>query len=608
MKKKVLVVVLFMAGFFAVKGQSLENAKKMFTYERFKNAKEELEKIVTATPNNAEAQYWLVQTLLQMGDKVSARTVANTALNASGNNPLALIAVGQVDLFENKKQEARNRFEAAISAADKKSKASILNAVGRAHGLVGISQSDPDYGIEKLKEAAKLDPKNADILVNMGNNYRRKLDGGNAVGSYLSAVALDPRNATAFYRMGQVYQTQDNCQFLKENYLNATNADPNYMPAWRELFEVYGSKESTCFNIAEAKNYLDKYLASSDPGLESDKIRMKFCYFNGDFNCAIAEADKMIATYGESADMEVLFYKAYIYKDMGDSIKATAAFDNYFAKEKDITKIGYRVYYRAAEVAAKILGNEKKSIGLYQKSIDAQPDAKLNLLAFAKIADIYDTKLKDYLNAALWYKKIIDNKEVPSASNYFSAGVAYYRANDFANGAQIFNTYADKYPTDYRGNFWAARNYAQMDTTNLGLAVPSYEKYVVIATPDSVKLKSGLVEAYRYLIAHYASKGNKDAAKGYLTKLKSLDPTNADIPTLESIINSGKQPTPTKQATPTPKPTSTPVKAGTTPATKPGTVASTTVKPPVKPPVKPVIKPATTVVKAPVKPIAVKKN
>jgi tetratricopeptide (TPR) repeat protein len=591
--KRTIIVGLFLVGlgFNQANAQTVESAKKLFVYEKFASAKAELQKIIAATPNNADANYWLVQTLLQLNDRAGARAAANAGLAATNNSPLMQVAQGSVDLFEDNKAGAKIKFESAITASDKKSLASIYNAIGKAHGSVGFSQSEPDYAIEKLNLALQKEPKNAEILINIGDCYRRKLDGGgNAVSNYMKANVLDPNNALAYYRQGQIYQTQDNCGPMEQNYLMATQKDPNFMPAWRELYDVYVSKESQCYSLDKAKNYLDKYTATAEQGIDLDKIKMKFCYSNNDYACAIAETNKIIEKYGETADIDLLRYKAYILRDMGDSINANAAFDNYFAKQ-DPAKVGYRVYIRAAEVAMKVAGSEAKAIELYNKSINAQPDSKLNVPAMSAIANYY-YKAKDYANAANWFKKLIDISEKPSSTNLFYATVAYYNASNYTEGAKMGDMYAEKYPADYRGSLWSARNNAQLDTTfTLGLAVPSYEKCVTVAETDIVKNKAPLVEATKYLTAYYGgTKNDKIIAKTYLDKLKLVDSTNASIPELESLITNGKAAPKVKTPT-TPTPSTGTPKTTVPPATKP-VVKPTTTKPGTVAVIKPVAKPA----------------
>jgi tetratricopeptide (TPR) repeat protein len=608
MKKKVFLGLVFVSGLLSttVFAQSIDNAKKMFYYERYKSAKADLEKLVAADAKNVEASYWLVQTLLAEGKKADAKKVAAAAVAANSANPLALVAVGHVELADNNKTDAKSRFETAISLADKKSLVNVLSAIGRANGSVGLRQSEPDYGIEKLKLALQKEPNNAEVYMLLGDNYRRKLDGGNAVDNYESALQKDAKLAKAAHRIGQIYKTQDNCAPMKAAFTNATNIDPNFMPAWRELYDSYANNESQCFNLADAKTYFDRYYASTDQGIETDMLKMSFAYFSKDFTGALTEANAITTKYGEDANVDMYTWKAYIQNQMGDSISAKNNLTTYFAKQTDASLINPALYQTAGAIFAKVAGEEKNAELYYNKFIDATESVAKKSSVINRVATMYYTK-NDFVNAAKWYKRLIETKQNPSAVDYFYAGYSAYNSQDFNGSATIFNTYATKYPTDWRGNYWAGRSYAVLDSTMAqGLAIPSYEKFFPIAQADSVASKNSAIDALKYVFIYYMGvKKDKATAKSYLDKLKVVDPTNAQIPEFESYLSGTKQATtPTKGTTvpktgtntgtkPTSGGTSTttkPVTTTTVTKTPPKTATKTPVKAPVKAPAKPPVK------------------
>ncbi len=577
MKKKVFLGLVLVSGLLAtnVFAQNIDNAKKMFYYERYKSAKADLEKLVAADAKNAEASYWLVQTLLAEGKKVDAKKVATAAVAANSASPLALVAVGHVELADNNKTDAKSRFETAISLADKKSLVSVLTAIGRANGSVGLRQSEPDYGIEKLKLALQKEPNNAEAFMLIGDNYRRKLDGGNAVDNYESALQRDPKLAKAAYRIGQIYKTQDNCAPMKAAFINATNIDANFMPAWRELYDSYANNESQCFNLADAKTYFDKYYTSTDQGIETDMLKMSFAYFSKDFSGALTEANAITTKYGDDANIDMYTWKAYIQNQMGDSISAKNNMLTYFAKQKDTSLINPALYQTAGAIFAKVPGEEKNAEMYYEKYINSIENIAKKAGVLNRVATMYYGK-NDFINAAKWYKRLIDTKQTPSATDYFYAGYSAYNAQDFNASAAVFNTYATKYPTDWRGNYWAGRSLAIIDSTMAqGLAIPSYEKFFPIAEADSVSSRNSRIDALRYVFIYYIGvKNDKTNAKIYLDKLKAVDPTNAQIPEFDKYMTGAKPATTPRSTTTTPKTGTTTPKTGTT-GTKPTTTGGT---------------------------------
>jgi tetratricopeptide (TPR) repeat protein len=592
MKKTLLTVsIVALLGLNNLSAQSVDNAKKMYYYERFITAKTELEKIVAANPNNEEANYWLILSNLRLAKIADARNIATKALASTNNSPLIQVAAGHVDLQDGKKQDAKLKFEAAVTASNKKNLVNTLTAIGRANASVKAELSDADYALEKVNQALAKDPKNGDLKIIMGDLYRKKIDGGNAVKSYMEATYLPGTNiALANYRIGSVYLTQDNCEAIKQYYQAAIAADGNFMPALRDIFDVYCDSESGCYNMAEGRTYLDRYVASVDQGLDADKIKMRFYYYNKEYAKAIQEVDNAFAKYGD-VDITLHKFKGNIYRLMNDSINALNAYETYLAKETNTELLTASFYKQMGEVASKVVGKETTALSYYSKAVELEkeplPASKIMLSIIA-----FYNKQKDYKNAALWYNKFLEVKPKPTNVDLFNANVANYRAENFSQGEAIAKKYTEQYPDDWRGPFWTARHQAQQDSTGtLGLAVPAYEQFALIAEKDAVRNKSNLVEAYRYLISQYVSnKNNKAIAQGYLEKLKSLDPTNVDLPTLESMVTGRPVP---KPATPAPSNAPAPIKTPTKTTTAPKTGSKAAVPTPTK--ASAAAKPATTV-------------
>ncbi len=95
--------------------QSLDEGKKFLYYERYNSAKDIFGKLVNANPGNVDAAYWLGQTYIAMEDTAAAKATYQKALQANPNAPLLMVGMGQIELMENKTNDARNRFETAIS-------------------------------------------------------------------------------------------------------------------------------------------------------------------------------------------------------------------------------------------------------------------------------------------------------------------------------------------------------------------------------------------------------------------------------------------------------------------------------------------------------------
>ncbi len=226
------LTTLFFAILFAgnsLFAQSLDDAKKSLYYGRTTSTKQTLDKLVAANPKNAEAIYWLGQTLLGAEDVTGAQKVYQDALTGGINDPWIWVGMGHVELLQGKKDAARQRFEAAITATTEKKRREnvenpdILNAIGRANADGPANVGDPAYAIEKLKRAAALKPTDPDVLVNLGINYLKlgPDQGGNAYEAFTNANKIDPKFARGSYRLGKIFQSQGNTEKFLATILNA---------------------------------------------------------------------------------------------------------------------------------------------------------------------------------------------------------------------------------------------------------------------------------------------------------------------------------------------------------------------------------------------------
>ena len=110
MKRSLSLLVAFVMGSTLLFAQSVEQGKKFYYYERYKSAKDALESVLSANPNNIDAVYWLGQTLIAQKDSVGAKNLYQKLLQQNGNAPLVLVGMGQIELMEGKVNDARQRF------------------------------------------------------------------------------------------------------------------------------------------------------------------------------------------------------------------------------------------------------------------------------------------------------------------------------------------------------------------------------------------------------------------------------------------------------------------------------------------------------------------
>ncbi|NBO58820.1 MAG: hypothetical protein EBU73_07815 [Chitinophagia bacterium] len=521
MKMRIVIAALFFTS--AVAAQTLQDARKLLLSQRYRTAKETMEKVLAAAPTSPEAIYWLAQVNFESKNPAAAKDVLRKGMEgANGSNPLLLVAMGQAELTEKKVNDAKQRFETAISLSKAKD-ANILVAIGKANLEDG---GDYAYGIEKLKLATTLKNFNDPMaFVYMGDLYRKLMDGGGAVSSYENALLKDPKSAVAKYKIGKVYLTQGNEQ--KDIFLAKLNGavadDPTFAPALYELYVYYFFRD-----VVKATDYFNKYKANADPGPALDYEEASLQFAAGDFKNAIVKSDALLTAQGEKADARLYRLKAYSYDKLNDSAKALSFLETFFQKATADQLIPEN-YYVAAVNAAKMKSDPAKVDDYFMKAINADT-AINNKLDYAKKAADFYKKTANTAKSALWLTKVLQLNPKTSKVDLYNAGFENFKAGEFRKADSIFTVYKTNFPTEVYGHYWSFRSLSVVDSTmEQGLAIPDCEKFISIAEADKAKNKSTLITAYGYL-AGYTANIKKDLAlaSSYLDKIIEIDPNNQD--------------------------------------------------------------------------------
>jgi len=524
--------------------QSIDDGKKFLNYERYTSAQNVFSKLVAANPNDIEAVYWLGQTYIENTDNpdtAAAKALYQKALQANPNTPLLMVGMGEISLMEGQKEDARNKFEAAMSIPKKKDLPEIQEAVGRAN--VDTKSGDPVYAIGLLNQAADKDKKNVEVQILLGDAYRKMIDGANATTSYTNALAIDPRSARANFMIGRIYETQGYGQepiYMK--YYNAAIAsDPNFAPVYYWLYNYYYERD-----VNNSREYLNKYIAVADPDSKNCYAEASLLYVSRLYQQAIAKSDECISTGGTKVYPNVYGLKAYSYDKLGDSINAKKYFDEFFAKVNP-DKIGPNDYATYGKVLLKIPAKDSLDkahndslASIYIGKAVALDTVPANKLDYIKSTAESLIASKNYADAGKWYTKVLKLKPDYGKIDLYYAGYNDYRGGAYSNADSIFGLYTQKYPEDIFGWYMKAHSQEGIDSTGInGLAKPSYEKVISIAdtSADKDKVKANEITAYRYMVAyHYNVKHNKDSALYFNSKILQLDPNDTQAQTNDKAL------------------------------------------------------------------------
>lgn len=539
----ILITVLFAADLSYA--QSIEDGKKFLYYEKFISAKNVFQQLVNANPANEEAVYWLGQTFIEQEedkDIEGAKAVYQKGLATNPNSALLNAGMGHLELLEGKTQQARSRFESAISLSGGKN-IMVLDAIGFANGDFYSKNGDGAYAVEKLKQATSLkgfkDPR---VLCNLGDAYRKLQDGGNAQLSYEAALAIDPKYARAKYRIGRIYQSQGRSQesIYLQYYNEAIALDPNYAPVYFNLHQYYYETD-----VVKSSAYLEKYLAakgSDETNACFLSAQMKFAQglfaetVTASESCVAASPNPYPNLFGLIAYAH--FKIAEKSEKEGDSTRAIAAygyskiaFDKYFQKQKQ-AKLGPRDYFTYATVLMKFPGNEALA-GSFMEQAVQQDSTEIGKVTMLKAVAASYEKSKQFAEAGEWYKKILNIKKAPSKTDIFNAANSFYRIGQFTQSADLYNLYIQKFPDDAFGYYMVGKSFWGIDTVmKYGLANNSFAKAIEVgeAYPDKAKIIAQLMGSYKYMFAYSVNiLKNKELALSYADKALAIDPNDAEM-------------------------------------------------------------------------------
>ncbi|HEX6335242.1 MAG TPA: tetratricopeptide repeat protein, partial [Flavisolibacter sp.] len=518
---------------------SVQEGVNNFYAERYQSARTVFEKLTNANPNNMDATYWLGQTYIATGDIRAARNVYEKALAANGNAPLILVGMGHVELLEGKTGEARQRFDAAISFSRGKKgfDPNVLNAVGRANVNAFTDQKkygDLDYAIEKLTLASQQAPNNPEIFLNLGNAYRKKHKGGEAVQAYRRAGNFAP----AMYRTAMIYQTQTqygqgNWDAVIENLNNAIAADQRFAPAYEQLY-YYNLLYKKDFTKAE--NYANKYISNSDPSIDNEYLKAQTDFVQNKFNEAIEIGKKIITQTNNNARPRVYRLLAYSYMGAKDTATACQYSNQFFEKagEDDILAKDYILH---AQACAK--GNPDMIRADVEKAVNMEKELASQaamLTEFIKTAREANQKVLEGELRLMSYQLRGERASKEELISYVA--VPLYLGGAYKKADSVARVYATLAPDSIYGFYWSALALSRIDSTmEQGLAIPQFEKALQVALTDKVRFRSQGLQSASTLAAYYNNiRKDKETAIGYLQKGLEFDPNNANLKNFLNIL------------------------------------------------------------------------
>ncbi len=507
----------------AALAQSIEDGVKQFSYENYETAKS----IFAKDSQNPLAVYWLGQTMLRQ--KLSTQEVRNLYTNALAQNPkseILQIGLSHLDVLDDNLNQAK---ATQINLLKNSKDMDLYAAAARAQ--LWNKKGDPDFAIQFLNKAMEVNKKkDENIPILLALAYLKKQNTSDATVALIKANDMDSYNAEPLLMRARMYNNKsnpDNEQRFLEYTFQAINKDPNFAPAYYDLFYYYYDKDKD-----KARNYFLKYqnLAEKSPELEYVTANVNFNL--GDYSKAIELSQQAIIKYGEKINPK--FYKvlAHSYLNTNNFTEANKYLTEYLSKV-DKAEINYGDYMEIAKIANQL--NDEPTITtmlnnalqLCNNNGERYNVAQLGISIYKPKVDANDkdeTKVIPYrTELAKWYEINYYNHHNPTNVDLYNFGLQNYYLKNWIKTNEAFTQYAQKYPTQVQGFFFAGMANGKYGLNDLAKADENFKKVVEIGMADAANNKFFLNQALLNL-ADMSS--DKIKIKEYANQILSYDPEN----------------------------------------------------------------------------------
>lgn len=533
--KKAISLVAFIFGAYILSAQSLESAIKKSNNDQLDAATSEFLQLLKTNPDKGEIYFYLGENYFKKGISDSALYYYQKGIEKNPTYPLNYVGYGKILWYQGKTEDAKAQFFKANSISQNKN-AEVFRKMAEVY--INAPQKNLNEAIELINKAMKLDPKNPQNYILMGDALLEKnpTDGSPAIKQYQEAIKLNPQSAIGLLRIGKLYERARNYQLAVENYEKAISVEPNYAPAYRELAELYhkANKDNKAIEMYQ------KYLQLNNT-TEARYRYASFLFDKKDYEEAIKEMEALKSQGFDNPYVNRIL--AYSYYELGDKKDKDAYTKGLNYINKFFEKAGNNFKYLPSDYKYKallLLKNNQDSLAQQEINKAIEMDSTLKNELYKEVAKTF-LKNKKYTLAANYFDKI--NPNSMDNQDWFEAGRAYYFNKQFDKADTAFGNVIAKLPNFDLTYIWKGRTKANLDPKNeKWLAFPYYDKYLSLVKPEERNTpakKNNVIEACEYLGYYYMAQKNKNKATEYFTIIKELDPNNAKA---QAFFKSSSQP------------------------------------------------------------------
>lgn len=536
MKSFIAAGCLFFWTYFitGLNAQTTEDGLKFLANENYKAAMDVFDKLIVSQPKVYIHYYYKGEVYSALGNENAARASYLKGLEISSKCDECHTGLGRLDLNAGKTMEATKHLETALKGNSKN--ANIQALVGRAY--LYADKPMPEMALSYLEKARDLDPKQSKYWIYLGDAYQLKGDLGQAMTSFETAVEKNKKDPETYVKMARIWADGKNLDLATQSLESAIKQDSSYAIAYKELYEMYIRARK----LDKVIPVLDRYIALSGSDVDAKVRLVKFlCYQAKDYNRAITEGKKILENYPNQ--YTVYRWLAWSYYENGEfnrSLESSQQLLVNFETDTSVSKKLYPSDYEYAGNAALKLKMADSADVYFLKVIALQPERELDITGHLAKA-YYDQK--NWPRSEQWYSKK-NTLSTLNTSDLLYFGLSQKFQSKYVEADTTFGVLLAKTPTYEYGWLQRADINHKRDTGEVKsfLAKPYYEKFIELASAKPEKNKTGLIEAYLYMVVYHAQQTAYDTAKSYCEMVLNLDPEENRAKEYLKILSGGNTP------------------------------------------------------------------
>ncbi len=453
----------------------LSQGKSLLDKKDYAGALPYLLKAVSTAPRSENANLYLGDAYLGIGNLDSARVFLAKAVEINDELAPAYYGLGQVLLQEKKYADAIKNLQQAISYDAKNSEYVITL------GQVYLASDSLDLAMQAFYKAKDLNDKDPRAFEGIGDVYRRQSIFDPAIENYKSSIAIDSTSIPVMLKLANTYMQNSNGGEAFEEFSKISTLAPNNPDAQLQAGELlYINK-----HYKEAFAFLEKY-HQLVPNNDKELAHLWESAFKSQlYPEAIKYSREYIAKYPNSVDAKKNLGAAFYFeKKYPDSYNIFKSLPVDSLTVTDLVRYG---------MSASAVHDTGTAVDALTRAVtkDTSLSAIENLLAGTLFA------AKRYDEAITHFRKHL-SMDSTDAGAWLNMGLCYFIVKDYPNAIASLRTMTNLKPDNTQGQLWLARTYLLSDS--LQESEDAYETVIKIVKDDtSADNVQTITEAYRQI-------------------------------------------------------------------------------------------------------------